>query len=221
MLGLRWPVENVVLRRIWLLPVFVSHLDDPKSAFCSMWLRATAGVWRAVHRTKLTGFNTENSTRQPHIFNWPGLRPMRTIRAWQPTAPIDSFTFILESAKRVAISRTPLDLKSGRCPMVHPAGREYRSHRCQIRAWYLPSPRWHLLTSSSVSPHFMQILGIGSHIVEVLRIAQMIERHDEVFLRRVFTDNEITYCSSQAAAMQHYASVWSGKEAVLKSLGSR
>jgi holo-[acyl-carrier protein] synthase len=66
----------------------------------------------------------------------------------------------------------------------------------------------------------MQIIGIGSHIVEILRIAQMIERHDEIFLRRVFTGGEITYCSSRAAATQHYAAVWAGKEAVLKALGS-
>lgn len=66
----------------------------------------------------------------------------------------------------------------------------------------------------------MQIIGIGSHIVEVLRIAQMIERHDESFLRRVFTDNEITQCSSKTTATQHYAAVWAAKEAVLKSIGA-
>ena len=66
----------------------------------------------------------------------------------------------------------------------------------------------------------MSILGIGTDIVEVLRIAQMIERHGELFLARVFTPHEIEYCSARKAAMQHYAGRWAAKEAVLKALGT-
>lgn len=66
----------------------------------------------------------------------------------------------------------------------------------------------------------MQIIGMGTDIVETLRIAQMIERHGESFLRRVFTTSEIEYCSSRTTATQHYAGRWATKEAVLKSLGT-
>lgn len=66
----------------------------------------------------------------------------------------------------------------------------------------------------------MQIIGMGTDIVETLRIAQMIERHGEVFLRRVYTKREIEYCSSRKAATQHYAGRWAVKEAVLKALGT-
>lgn len=66
----------------------------------------------------------------------------------------------------------------------------------------------------------MQILGIGTDIVECLRIAQMIDRHADLFLNRVFTKTEIGYCSSRKAATQHYAGRWAAKEAVLKSLGT-
>lgn len=66
----------------------------------------------------------------------------------------------------------------------------------------------------------MHIVGLGTEIVEVLRIGQMIERHGEVFLQRVFTTHEIEYCSSRKAAMQHYAAHWAAKEAVLKALGT-
>lgn len=66
----------------------------------------------------------------------------------------------------------------------------------------------------------MNIIGIGTDIVEVLRIAQMIERHGELFLGRVFTPHEIEYCSSRKAATQHYAGRWAAKEAVLKALGT-
>lgn len=64
----------------------------------------------------------------------------------------------------------------------------------------------------------MQILSIGTDIVECLRIAQMIERHGELFITRVYTDAEIEYCRSRMAATQHYAGRWAGKEAVLKAL---
>jgi holo-[acyl-carrier protein] synthase len=66
----------------------------------------------------------------------------------------------------------------------------------------------------------MPILGTGIDIVECLRIAQMIERHGELFITRVFTDHEIEYCSARKAATQHYAGRWAAKEAVLKALGT-
>ena len=65
-----------------------------------------------------------------------------------------------------------------------------------------------------------QILGIGTDIIECLRIAQMIERHGELFIRRVYTEHEIAYCSTKKASTQHYAGRWAAKEAVLKALGT-
>lgn len=66
----------------------------------------------------------------------------------------------------------------------------------------------------------MSIVGTGIDIVEVLRIAQMIEKHGELFITRVYTDYEIEYCSGRKAATQHYAGRWAAKEAVLKALGT-
>jgi holo-[acyl-carrier protein] synthase len=66
----------------------------------------------------------------------------------------------------------------------------------------------------------MQILGLGTDIVECLRIAQMIERHGELFIQRVYTAHEIEYCSSRKSATQHYAGRWAAKEAVLKAIGT-
>jgi holo-[acyl-carrier protein] synthase len=65
-----------------------------------------------------------------------------------------------------------------------------------------------------------QLISIGTDIIECVRIAQMIEKHGEVFLQRVFTHREIEYCSSRKAATQHYAGRWAAKEAVLKVLGT-
>ncbi|MFO7906477.1 MAG: holo-ACP synthase [Pirellulaceae bacterium] len=66
----------------------------------------------------------------------------------------------------------------------------------------------------------MNVIGIGTDIVEVLRIAQMIERHGELFLGRIFTPSEIEYCSARKAATQHYAGRWAAKEAILKAMGT-
>ena len=66
----------------------------------------------------------------------------------------------------------------------------------------------------------MSVIGIGTDIVECLRIAKMIERHGELFLRRVYTPREVGYCSSRKAATQHYAGRWAAKEAVLKAIGT-
>lgn len=64
------------------------------------------------------------------------------------------------------------------------------------------------------------VLGIGTDIIECSRIAQMIEKHGDVFLARVYTEEEIVYCSGRKAANQHYAGRWAAKEAVLKALGT-
>jgi holo-[acyl-carrier protein] synthase len=65
-----------------------------------------------------------------------------------------------------------------------------------------------------------QIISLGTDIIECVRIAQMIEKHGEVFLQRVFTQREIAYCSSRRSANQHYAGRWAAKEAALKALGT-
>ena len=65
----------------------------------------------------------------------------------------------------------------------------------------------------------MEIVGIGSEIVECLRIGKMIELHGELFLRRVFTDNEIRYCQSRRHATEHFAGQWAAKEATARAIG--
>src|SRR5437016_2291152 len=66
----------------------------------------------------------------------------------------------------------------------------------------------------------MEIVGIGTDIVECLRIGRMIERHGELFLTRTFTEREIRYCQQRKRATEHFAGRWAAKEAILKCLGS-
>lgn len=65
----------------------------------------------------------------------------------------------------------------------------------------------------------MNIAGIGTDIVECLRIAKMIERHGDLFINRVYSEHEIEYCQRQKASTQHFAGRWAAKEAVVKALG--
>ena len=66
----------------------------------------------------------------------------------------------------------------------------------------------------------MDIVGIGTDIVECLRIGRMIEQHGELFLTRVYTEREIRYCQARKRAVEHFAGRWAAKEAVLKCLGT-
>ena len=66
----------------------------------------------------------------------------------------------------------------------------------------------------------MEIVSIGTDIVECLRIGRMIEQHGELFLSRVYTEREVRYCQARKRAVEHFAGRWAAKEAILKCLGT-
>jgi holo-[acyl-carrier protein] synthase len=66
----------------------------------------------------------------------------------------------------------------------------------------------------------MDILGIGTDIIECPRIGKMIEQHGELFLRRVYTEREIRYCQARKHAIEHFAGRWAAKEAIMKAIGT-
>lgn len=66
----------------------------------------------------------------------------------------------------------------------------------------------------------MRIIGLGTDITETERVGRMIERHGELFLNRVYTDDEVRYCRDRKQFIQHYAGRWAAKEAVMKTLGT-
>ncbi len=66
----------------------------------------------------------------------------------------------------------------------------------------------------------MEIVGIGTDIVECVRIGRMIEQHGELFLNRVYTEREVRYCQARKRAVEHFAGRWAAKEAILKCLGT-
>jgi len=66
----------------------------------------------------------------------------------------------------------------------------------------------------------MRIIGLGTDITETERIGRMIERHGELFINRVYTEDEVRYCRDRKQFVQHYAGRWAAKEAVMKTLGT-
>lgn len=66
----------------------------------------------------------------------------------------------------------------------------------------------------------MGVVGIGTDITEIDRIEQMLEKHGDFFLRRVFTPGEVLYCGTGRKRGERYAARWAVKEAVMKALGT-
>ena len=64
------------------------------------------------------------------------------------------------------------------------------------------------------------IVGTGIDIVEVPRVAAAIERFGQRFLRRIFTEAEISYCESKANRVERYAARFAAKEAGMKAIGT-
>src|SRR5262245_32007763 len=64
------------------------------------------------------------------------------------------------------------------------------------------------------------ILGVGSDLCDVRRIARVIERHGERFLDRIFTETERAKADHRANRVQTYAKRFAAKEACAKALGT-
>ena len=64
------------------------------------------------------------------------------------------------------------------------------------------------------------LIGTGVDLIEIERIAHSIERYGDRFLRRVYTDHEIAYCSRKRASAESFAARFAAKEAGAKALGT-
>ena len=64
------------------------------------------------------------------------------------------------------------------------------------------------------------IIGLGSDICDVRRIARVLERHGERFLTRIYTPVERAKAERRANAVETYAKRFAAKEACAKALGT-
>jgi holo-[acyl-carrier protein] synthase len=64
------------------------------------------------------------------------------------------------------------------------------------------------------------ILGIGSDISDVRRVAKVLERHGDRFIDRVFTPIERAKAEKRRNRVETYAKRFAAKEACAKALGT-
>lgn len=77
------------------------------------------------------------------------------------------------------------------------------------------------MTNFNIHASNIAIIGHGIDLVENRRIADLIEKHGEHFLTRVYTENERAYAdASKKRSIEHLAARFAAKEAVLKAIGT-
>ena len=64
------------------------------------------------------------------------------------------------------------------------------------------------------------IIGLGTDLVDVPRIAKSVAAYGDRFLKRVFTPGEREYASGKANSNERYAARFAAKEAAMKALGT-
>ncbi len=64
------------------------------------------------------------------------------------------------------------------------------------------------------------VIGLGTDLVEVVRIRESVVRFGDRFLRRVFTEGERRYCAAKRHGEQNLAARFAAKEAGAKALGT-
>jgi len=64
------------------------------------------------------------------------------------------------------------------------------------------------------------ILGLGTDLIEIVRVQASLERFGERFMARVFTVEEIGYCLRKRQSAESFAARFAAKEAGAKALGT-
>lgn len=64
------------------------------------------------------------------------------------------------------------------------------------------------------------VKGVGVDITEVARMRKSIEDYGESFTGKIFTGEEVKYCSEKPNPYQHYAARFAAKEAFSKATGT-
>lgn len=64
------------------------------------------------------------------------------------------------------------------------------------------------------------VVGMGTDLAEIVRVARSIERFGDRFLARVYTPGEIAYCMTKKGFAESFAARFAAKEAAAKALGT-
>lgn len=66
----------------------------------------------------------------------------------------------------------------------------------------------------------MEIVGLGTQVMDCARVRKLIDQHAETFLRQVYSDREVSYCNTKKQITEQFTALWAAKEAVFRSLGT-
>jgi holo-[acyl-carrier protein] synthase len=63
------------------------------------------------------------------------------------------------------------------------------------------------------------ILGIGIDVVDIAKFKSVMEKRGERFLKRLFTDKELSYCMAQKRPEAHLSGRFAAKVSLFKAVG--
>ena len=66
----------------------------------------------------------------------------------------------------------------------------------------------------------MDILGLGTQVMECTRVRQLIDEHADAFLKQMYTDREVRFCNGKKQTTEQFTALWAAKEAVFRALGT-
>jgi len=66
----------------------------------------------------------------------------------------------------------------------------------------------------------MKIFGLGTDIVNIKRLKNILKKNKNTFKSRIFSKNEILYCDKKKNSASFYAKRYAAKEALSKALGT-
>jgi holo-[acyl-carrier protein] synthase len=64
------------------------------------------------------------------------------------------------------------------------------------------------------------VIGLGTDLIEIARIAHSVDRYGDRLLHRIYTPAEIAYCLSKRSSAESLAARFAAKEAAAKALGT-
>jgi holo-[acyl-carrier protein] synthase len=66
----------------------------------------------------------------------------------------------------------------------------------------------------------MNILGLGTQVMECARVRQLLDEHADAFLKQVYTAREVQHCNGRKQTTEQFTAIWAAKEAVFRALGT-
>ena len=67
----------------------------------------------------------------------------------------------------------------------------------------------------------MGIVGLGTRILECVKVSELLDGHAEKFIFQLYTEREAAFCRERTHTTEYFTALWAAKEAVFHSLGMK